>query len=262
MLIIGSTALKHWYPYDNIREPKDIDFVTNDKNLKSQQSLVEFLYNPVLYEERFKKYWHEVEIDGIKKNYINPTGLLTLKISHLFWDINWKKHMWDVQFLLDKCITYDIELLNELIKFWDDYLPKIRRSNLIMNKKDFFTNAINYDEGEHDFLHTLINSTPMYTKLLADGKEVELEESKFHSLKFKEKLNVVREEVYVMAYERFKDVHHVVAYRKMLDKFIMIHAPQYIALFAIENYKELLTPNINFIKQIEDGLQKIKPVIK
>jgi hypothetical protein len=98
----------------------------------------------------------------------------------------------------------------------------------------------------------------MYTKLLGDGEEVNLDENKFHPLTFEEKLEVVREEVYIMAYERFKKMHYIPAFKRMLDKFIMTHAPLYIALFAIENYKILLKPKINYIKQIEDGLQIIK----
>jgi hypothetical protein len=253
MLIIGSTAIKHWYP-DFKREPKDVDYAVNDKIGYKSQHDIEYLENPILYKEEYKDYW---KLDG-GNYYLSPVGLLTLKMSHLFWDINWPKHMFDTQFLLDKVGVYDEELFYDLLEFWKEYHPKVRRSNLVMSKEDFFTNAINYNEHEHDHLHTLINPVPMYTRLLKDGKDVELDEDKFHLLSFEEKLEVVREEVYIMAYERFKNMHHIPAYKKMLDKFIMLHAPTYMALFAIENYKMLLKPKFNYIKQIEDGLRKTK----
>jgi hypothetical protein len=253
MIIIGSTAIKYHFP-DFKREPKDLDIAI--RSLKEKPSVtqfranpVEYLLNPILYDAKHLKH---------QGNYLSKDGLLTLKMSHLFWDTNWDKHMFDVQFLLEKGCQMDETLFFELVEFWKDYLPKIKRSNLVMSKEDFFTNAINYDEHEHDSLHTLINPSPMYLKLLKDGYEVELDENKFHMLSFEEKLEVVREETYVMAYERYKKIHYIPAFKRMLDKFIMKHAPIYIAIFAILNYKELLKPKFNYIKQIEDGLHKVK----
>ena len=168
--------------------------------------------------------------------------------------------MFDTQFLLGKGLKYNEELFFDLLDFWKEHHPKVRRSNLVMSKEDFFSNAINYDEHEYDFLHTLINPTPMYTLLLKEGAEVELDESKFHALSFEERLEVVREEVYIMAYERFKELNYLIAFKKMLDKFIRSHAPVYMATFAIENYIKLLKPKLYYIKQIEDGLRKTEQV--
>ena len=44
--------------------------------------------------------------------YLNPDILYTLKMSHMFWDINWEKHMFDIHFL-DQWIrkrVYDLQL--------------------------------------------------------------------------------------------------------------------------------------------------------
>ncbi len=248
MIIIGSVAIKHWYPDFN-RLPKDIDYaVISSKQYKSTRS-VEYLENPILYKSIYSH--HIIKYND--KLYLSSEGLLTLKMSHLFWDINWNKHMFDVQFLLSKGLDIDEVLLYDLIDYWKEHLPKIRRSNLVMSKEDFFSNAINYDSCEHDILHTLINPIPMYTLLLKG--EVELDEDKFNQLSFEDKLEVVREEVYVMAYERYKHLNYMIAYKKMLDKFIRLHAPIYIAIFAIKNYIALLKPKLNYIKKIDSGLQ-------
>lgn len=179
-LIIGSTALKHWFPNDYPREPKDLDIVVESTVGKVNTEEVEYFENPVILKYQ-------------KKGHIEPALLLTLKMSHMFWDFRWKKHMWDIQYLLDKGFIHDDEILDELIEYWKEIKPKIKRSNLEMTAEDFFTNAVNDDEHEHNFLHTLINPVPMYTKLLKDGAEVELDENKWNKLSFEEKCDVVFE---------------------------------------------------------------------
>ena len=135
-LIIGSTALKHWFPDDYPREPADLDIVVKSTLGIEKKKGVEYLENPVILKYQ-------------KKGYIEPVLLLTLKMSHMFWDFRWKKHMWDIQFLLDKGFIYDEDILNELVEYWMETKPKIKRSNLEMTAETFFDNAINKDEGEH-----------------------------------------------------------------------------------------------------------------
>jgi hypothetical protein len=238
MLIIGSTALKHYFS-DFPREPKDLDYAVT-KERKNKEG-IEYLYNPII-----TKYQYE--------GYLKPELLLSLKISHLFFNLNWEKHLYDVQFLLNKGVKYDIKIVDELFKFWEEYLPKVRRSQLEMNKESFFTNAVNEDTEQHDYLHTLINPIPMYTLLLKDGAEVELDETKWDKLTFEQKCDVVFEETAVMAYERYSKLHYRKAYTIQLKDNIIKHFPRYIALFAIENYPKLEKPKFNYIEQIKSKL--------
>lgn len=246
MVIIGSTAIKHHFPHFN-RQPKDIDYAVSSRDGLTSTREVEFLLNPVLNRWTSEKF-------------CPPNLLLTLKMSHLFWDLNWDKHMFDVQFLLDEGATMDKKFFFEMLEYWKENNPKIKRSRLDMSKEEFFTNAVNYNEHEHDYLHTLINDSPMYTRILKDGQEVELDMSKWEELSHEDKLETIREEVYVMAWERFKKDSWVTAYRKMLRKFIRQHAPEDMAIYAILNYKDLLTPKVNYINIINDGLQKVECV--
>lgn len=240
MLIIGSTALKHYFP-DFPREPKDLDIaVPTEKGYKNGKG-IEYLYNPII-----TKYQYE--------GYLKPELLLSLKTSHLFFNLNWEKHLYDVQFLLNKGVKYDVKIVDELFKFWEEYLPKVRRSQLEMNKESFFTNAVNEDTEQHDYLHTLINPVPMYTLLLKDGAEVELDEIKWNKLTFEQKCNVVFEETAVMAYERYPKLNYRRAYSIQLKDNIIKHFPHYIALFAIENYPKLEKPKFNYIEQIKSKL--------
>lgn len=244
MIIIGSTALKHHFP-DLNREPSDLDYVVEDSSKYQKQLGIEYLENPVLL-----KY----ESTG----YISPNMLLNLKISHMFWDFKWAKHLFDIQFLLKKGCVYDVNIIQEFIEYWKEIKPKIRRSDLVMNKEDFFNNAVNEDSEQHDFLHTLIADVPAYTKILKDGCEVELDESKWDALSFEEKCDVVYEETYVMAYERYKKTHYRIAYINQLKDNIIKHFPFYIALFAIQNYPLLEKAKIDYKEKINEyyGLQK------
>jgi|SRR6188508_2708552 len=242
MIIIGSAAIKQHYP-DFPRVPKDLDYIgVRDYDFCTDLRF-EKLENPIiekLYENDKSSY------------YIKKDDLLTLKASHLCWDINWEKHLFDTQFLLKKGCKIDYKLFTELYNYWNSYHSKNKRSDLKMSKNEFFDNAINYNEAQHDDLHKLLNPIPIYTRVLKDSCEVELDENKFHKLSHDDKLAFVYEEVMIMSYERFKNIDYRIAYKKMLKKFIISHAPIWSLIFIIENYIELHIPKFNHFKILEN----------
>lgn len=245
MITIGSTAIKHWYSDFN-RIPKDIDYIVKCGLQYNKEPGIEYLENPIIYNlakgERF----------------LNPCMLTTLKASHLMWDLSWEKHMWDLQFLLKKGNRINPYLFFKLYDYWNTVHVKNKRSDLKMSKEDFFTNAINYDEHEHDELHKLINPTPVYTLVLKEGKEVELCETRYNNLSHEQKMSFVSEEVMVMSYERYKHLNYRAAYARMLKKFIISHAPTFSLIFILENYIELSKPKFNHLEKISHELQTIK----
>lgn len=81
-MIIGSTAIKYWFP-DFPREPKDIDIVGNYQLVIPTEKRVERLNNPVLL----------ACYRPIVSKYLLPNALYTLKISHVFWDL--ENGSWD-----------------------------------------------------------------------------------------------------------------------------------------------------------------------
>ncbi len=236
MIVIGSTAIKHHFP-DFKREPKDIDYLVNIKSMwKSVAGKEEYHENPVL--------WNYV---GTEK-YLDKDLLYTLKASHLFWDIKWDKHIYDIQFMKEKGCVLNIELFYKLYDYWNGYHSKNKRSDLKMTSSAFFNNAIKCPY-EHDFLHTLLVDTPTFTKILKDGEDVEVSE---------EKLSLVREEVYVMAYERLAGRHFRAAYSWMLKKFLISHAPLWESIFIIENYTLLSRPHLNYVNLINSKIYELK----
>lgn len=245
MILIGSQAIKYWYP-DFPREPRDMDFIVSDSEvLPPKGDNVEYHKNPI-FSNKFK-------YKDTKPLY--PDDLIALKASHLCWDINWEKHMFDVQFLLKKGNQIDTDLFLELYEYWNEYHGKNKRSDLKMSKDDFFNNKVNYDSSEHDVTHTYLNPIPVYTRVLKDNSEVELDPNKFDNLSHEDKLNFVREEVMVMAYERYRTTRSFQhAYSKMLKKFIISHAPLFSLQFIIENFIELHIIKYNYFKIIENGI--------
>lgn len=233
-VLIGSAAIKHYYPDFN-RIPKDIDYAVDEEKRREQG--VEYLYNPVVF--------NYTSSDVLELNL-----LLSLKVSHIFWNINWEKHMWDIQYLFKKGCIMDIQYIKEQMAFWEKHLPKVRRSDLKLTKEDFFTNAINPTTDSHDELHQRLvgeGNIPAFQKILKDGCEVELDESKWRNLSFSEKCDVVYEETAVMAFERYNSsLFWKTAFNRQLKDNIIKHFPFHIALFAIENYILLSNPRINY----------------
>lgn len=241
--MIGSKAIKRWFE-DFPRTPKDVDYIVDYKTKGSSE--IELLYNPILYKfikEEFP-YWEVA----------SPDVLYTLKMSHVVgWDINWEKHLFDIQFLKKKGCKLISELFYELYEFWNTVHQKNKRSELNMSSEMFFDNAIKYPVP-HDIIHTFIKNPPTFTKVLVG--EVEVSESLFNELLFDEKCDLVTEEVMVMAAERFGNLNYRNAYSKMLKKFTINHAPLWEAIFIIENFPLLEKPSFNFLKIIEDGCKE------
>jgi hypothetical protein len=248
MILIGSRAIKHWFP-DFPREPKDYDYIVDDVTKEKPvyaDGRVEFHLNPILFPLCDSSFFCGMPLI--------PDHLYTLKISHLFWDINWAKHMFDVQFLKKKGCVLNKTLFDLLYEYWTGIHGKIKKSDLTLSSKEFFDNALK--EYDHDYLHLLFNPIPTYTKVLKEGSEVEPDENKFLSLSHEEKLSLVREEVYVMAFERLGGRDYRTAYAWMLKKFIRNHAPIWEALWIIDNYIELHLPIINYKEKLNYDLQR------
>jgi len=205
MILIGSKAIKHWFP-DFPREPKDTDYVFEDNtkgfHLKGIPGKVEYLWNPILFK------YNKGEI-------CTPDNLYTLKMSHLFWNVNFDKHEWDATWLRRKGCKLNKELFDKLYTFSNVLHGENKRSDLKMSAVDFFDNALKC-EYSHDWLHTLLQPTPTYTKVLIG--EVEVGEEKFRLLTEEEKELLVREEVEVMAFERWPKIDYRRAYNRILKK--------------------------------------------
>lgn len=254
-MVIGSTAIKYWFP-DFPREPKDIDIIKGSKfnDYFPIDFKREYLDNPILL-----LYCN----DG---DFLHINLLYTLKISHVFWDLenkSWDKHMWDIQWLKEKGCQFVPYLFYKLYDYWNKVHGKNKRSNLDMSADKFFDNVITFPV-EHDYLHELLvkheyfeGNEPTYKKILKDGAEVDVSEEKFNLLTEKQKFNLVIEEVMVMALERYSDLYYKAAFSKMLKKFIINHAPLWEAIWIIQNHKKLITEiPFDFILHLKQKIEE------
>lgn len=254
-VIIGSTALRHWFP-DFKREPKDIDLAV--ENITKVISVP-----PTIGSKRIENLPNNIIANHCKGQlYASPEILLTLKMSHVIgFDIFWQKHIGDILFLQDKGVKYNRELMWELYEYWNTVHGKNKRSDLSMSAEDFFTNALdtNFD---HDLAHTLLikhpffeeQVNPTYQLVLKDGAEVDIDEGKFNKLTEKGKYNLVIEEVCLMALERWPKEKFWNSYSKMLKKFLINHAPLFEAEWMINNWKWLCRPPFDFKTHLNEEL--------
>jgi hypothetical protein len=216
--LIGSHAMCYYFD-DFTRAPKDLDYLAEEELLTKE---VEYLVIPPL-----NKY--------LDCQVLPVDILLTLKMSHLFWDINWAKHMFDVQFLLGRGVLYKRKLLDELVEYWKSKGYHQKKSNLTLTSEEFFTNSLKWN---HDRLHELLNPNPRYKAILVGDGTVNISEEKFNSLSYEEQIATVQEEVYVMAFERSNQDYRT-SYIQMLNKFIIAHAPYWLGIWMIVNYLPL-----------------------
>jgi hypothetical protein len=249
LYLYGSRAIKYWYP--DFREPNDWDFIVSERRYKKSDIYkVEYKHIPPVIE--YIKLSRDSDI-----NVLPPNVLYTIKCSHLFWDIKWDKNFADARFLQKKGCKIIEPLFYELYEYWKKVHGNNQRSDLTLDKKEFFNNKLNRElKIDHDYLHTLLNPTPIYTKILKDGAEVEVDVEKFDNLSYQYKCKLVEEEVMVMAWERGRKTgNYFTSYTKMFKKFFMHHAPIWEAKFIIENWETLCVPKFNYFKTIEDGIQ-------
>src|SRR5574343_574842 len=112
MIIIGSTALKHYFS-DFDRTSNDID-VISDKPYTNQE-VIDFLKGKIdTTNKRIDFHYHENFKLLLEKNnddlFLKPDLLFTLKVSHCAWNIHWDKTMNDIIFMKNKGCQLDKEL--------------------------------------------------------------------------------------------------------------------------------------------------------
>lgn len=274
MYITGSTAIKYWFP-DFPREPKDLDYFTRTREHKSTVH-TEFLYNPIICREMEKRWSHTEYLSNVKGEVVgllgssgnlrnvDPELLLTNLMSHIFWqeDRIFNKHMYSIQFLLDKGVEYDKDLFYELYEFWPEIHGKNRRSDLSISSDEFFDNAINPNQSiSHDELHYLIldeGEEPAYKQILVG--EVLTSDELFEKLPHVEKIKICFEESVTMAFERYPKQLPPVRYLKQLRKMITGHLTMEESIFAIVNYKELVSLAAKISK--EDYFNKVNAILR
>ena len=263
--ITGSNVLKYWSVLEV--KPKDLDIIYiegTEKPIIESNLRVEYHTLP---KELFDKFITE-------NNYITLESLYILKLSHAEYNIHWEKTVGHIQLIkrylrargykdpiFDNLDLKYRELYYALKDYWKIVHTAKNKIKLDLTKDKFFNNKVQriYD---HDFIHETIkyNDQPMYAKCLKDGKEVLLDKSKFDKLTFEDKLNLCREEIYVLALERylipsnFKMCIHT-TYRTALQRLVTSMSRGWFPDFIVDNYDKLYKIDKNYAKIFQEKVR-------
>lgn len=218
MLLIGSRALVE-HGVDIGRKPLDYDYICHYEEyhdfVKTNKPQAAYplngthmvaKLNGIMYE--FEIAWEGTSAEDILKvegeNKVASLAMLRLlKESHKYKrnSPHFHKTMRDVKLL--RGITKIPAELKSLLKKREKETYTYAHPKLNQNKKDFFTDAVDY-KYEHDDIHLAIaiEDRPAYTYFSKDGQEVLSDMKKWDVLPFNIKLNAAIEEVGVLALER------------------------------------------------------------
>lgn len=184
--------------------------------------------------------------------YASLNDLYTIKLSHLQFDIFWHKHLNDLLVFKLKYGAKKNERLYELLKeHWKEFHGNKEFLNLYRTKDEFFDDYVQkpYD---HDYLHELVAypNKPVYTLCLKDGQDVAIDKTKFDMLSFDQKVRMFREEIAVIANERYMinpdcagKFRYITAWSKSLHKTVTALTKNWASEFLCENIELFLKPN-------------------
>jgi hypothetical protein len=242
MYIFGSKLIKKIY--SDFREPNDTDWVTNDIN--------DYNSNQLLSAKRSNRENEVYYIPCTPSREMTADEIYTLKFSHAIYDIHWEKTMSDIRFLQLKGCKLIPEFLKELRNFWE-IKHNSKRCDFKVDESSFFDDNIKR-KIPHDELHLIFNPNPSY-KLIIDG--VEPIEEKFLSLNPKQKDDIIWEEAFVIAIERYiENFPYRTAYKKSQRDLITRLHPIWMSDYIIINWNKFFTTKINYYEQYEENYKR------
>lgn len=210
-IVVGSTALHYHLP--ETRPPKDLDVWKNDPSKVNSKKGDDFKVIPTKI----------INLIEHKEGYATLDSLYTIKCSHLGWDNPmWNKHKQDTLFLKSLGCKIIPELYNELIEFWRVELGDKSFLSLKQDKEPFFTDNVIY-LYDHDWLHEQVAfpNNPVYTKCLKFGEDVLIDKTKFDKLSFDEQIRMFKEEIVVIAIERWMVNPNLKKPKSWLESYIL-----------------------------------------
>lgn len=197
LLLIGSQALKYHKRLLN-REPYDYDFISTDpiERVNKEGIIAEFYYGE-LSDNLILNKSKELSLDSISTPFGEAlvASLELLKVLKLSCvdELDKAKHTWDLEVLED----ISIEGFEYILNVRKDEVKK----RVAYQKKNFFNKYKGVTHYvDHDWMHSLINPSPIYLKTLKNA--VDACEDRFNRLTEQERLDLVREECLVLALER------------------------------------------------------------
>lgn len=245
-IVVGSTALGKFNL--NRRKPSDVDIWTDEFSYSpSEKEDVALVPSEILS-----------KVDCTDDGFATPDSVYTIKLSHLVYDIQWQKHKLDVLFLKINSCKVLPKLYELLIEHWKVVHGAKDFLSLNKDKIDFFDDAVHY-QYEHDHLHELVAfpNKPVYTKCLKEGQDVLIDKEKFFSMCFDDQVRMFREEIAVIAIERWlvdpkyeSRYSWYQAHMFSVRKTVTSLTKGWASRFLVENIEHFVKPNYSYYKHI------------
>lgn len=236
-ILVGSKAAKIHIP--TFREGNDVDYWSLEKITNCDSSIIPKEIVPLF------------EHGSLVNRCASLNDLLTIKLSHLPYDIQWKKHLNDYLVFKKYGAKVNQELYAALQQHWEETHGNKPHLSLYRTKDSFFDDYVP-KQHEHDYLHELVAypNKPVYTRCLQEDQEVMIDWDKFLSMSFEQQVKMFREEINVIATERWllptRDSGKITfreAYSKSLHKTVTALTKGRASRFMCENIEEFIRPN-------------------
>lgn len=254
--VVGSGALSQSRFGLNWREPKDKDIWTPSVEVVEEMKKMPNVDVKLIPEHIISL----MDFDGI---YATPDTVYTIKCSHLGWkNPMWNKHKIDILQLEHLGCKLNYPLYYAFVGFWKEELGGKDFLSLNKRKDDFFTDHVAY-RYDHYWLHEQVAfpKRPVYEKCLKQGKEVLIDKQKFDTLSFEDQVRMFREEITVIAIERWlvnPKLKHPVswfkAYFLALEKTITSLTKNWATDFLVLNLKHFCSPDYTYFKHTLETL--------
>lgn len=252
-MIIGSTALKHWYP-DLLREPRDVDAWEESSQPNTRER-----------EYRWCETFREIRDLYGSPQFAPPDLLLTIKMSHAAWsDIHWDKTTFDIGFLQKRGARVDESTHIKLYQHWETLFGK-KRAYLSKDNDTFFDDEVER-RYVHDDLHRAIAfyGDPLYERLKSDLDKASCSRSLFMALSRADRVKCIQEEAFVVALERFLipcdfAMSGYAAYRKALKLLATQMTKGWFARAILDYWLDLsIKPTHDFVSLFKSNLNRIQ----
>lgn len=255
-IIVGSGAAHKNLESFKRKYGSDIDAWTdNDTELEKGKKLD---YN-LMPQEIMLAFQESSKVQG----YATLDDLYTIKLSHLPYDIFWHKHKADAMVFKMKYGAKVNQDLYALLKaHWKEFHGNKPFLSLYRTKDAFFDDYVP-KEYDHDYLHELVAypNAPVYTKCLKDGQQVAIDKSKFDALPFTEQVKMFREEITVIANERWilnpacrGKIPYLAAWGKSVHKTVTALTKGWASEFICENLEYFEKPNRDEVRHLHQTL--------
>lgn len=191
--IVGSSALQYFGLLT--RNPKDVDVFTTEEH---EGYCKEQRWDTIVVPKNI------LHLIPTKEGRATPDAVYTIKLSHLPYNIHWDKHWRDAQYLKKRgCVVIE-PLYRALSDYWKRINGNKEFLSLNRSKQSFFNDYVTY-LYDHDYLHELVAypNKPIYLQCLKEGQDVLIDNDKLWSLPFKQQIKMFREEIGVIACERW-----------------------------------------------------------